>query len=135
MDINVKELDWVKTAEKFLNTPYKWGGKSFFGIDCSGLVQLAILSQYHNASRNSSQQELELGKTLYTRKNSTTFNYENSLKRGDLIFWNRHVGIMLNKNDLIHANAYHVCVKKEKLINTIQRLKRYGNEITKINRM
>lgn len=135
VDINKKELNWVKIAEQFINTPYKWGGKSFLGIDCSGLVQLAILSKYNNASRNCSQQELELGETIYTRENSITFNSLDNLKRGDLIFWNRHVGIMINKKQLIHANAYHMCVKKEKLISTIQRLKKCGNEITKINRI
>ena len=135
VDIEKKELDWVKTAEKFIQTPYKWGGKSFFGIDCSGLVQLAILSKYNNASRNSSKQEIELGKNIYNVKNSNTFNFSSILKRGDLIFWERHVGIMVNKTELIHANAFHICVKIEKLANAIQRLKKSGYEITKIKRI
>ena len=81
----------ITEALSYKGTRYAMGGLSYSGIDCSGLVQLAILSQYHNASRNSSQQELELGKTLYTRKNSTTFKTSGSHRS----LWYDFIGIFI----------------------------------------
>lgn len=130
--INQVETDWVKTAEKFLLTPYKWGGKSFLGIDCSALIQIAILSKFPKAFRNSSQQEKHIGEKIYNYKKRIELD---NLQRGDLIFWKRHVGIMINKKEIIHANAYHVCVQKEKLKNTIKRMESNGFKIRNVNRI
>lgn len=129
--IDYMEEDWVKIAEKFLYTPYKWGGKSFLGIDCSALCQLAILSKHQKAFRNSSQQEKQLGKLIYNMHNRSKLE---NLERGDLIFWEGHVGIMINAKEIIHANAYHACVEKEDLINTVSRMESNGLKIRTVKR-
>jgi hypothetical protein len=131
IDIDYIEKDWVKTAEIFLHTPYKWGGKSFLGIDCSALSQLALLSKYQKTFRNSSQQEKQIGKLIHNQKYRIKLQ---DLKRGDLIFWEGHVGIMINTKEIIHANAYHACVEKENLTNTISRMKKNGSEIKAVKR-
>lgn len=132
VEINHVELDWVKTAEMFLHTPYKWGGKSFLGIDCSALCQISLLSKYKNISRNSSQQEIEIGQKIYNQENISDLK---DLKRGDLVFWTGHVGIMINNQEIIHANAFHVRVEKEQLLKAIKRMKQSGLTITSVNRV
>lgn len=131
VDINYIKKDWVNTAEIFLHTPYKWGGKSFLGIDCSALSQLALFSKCQKAFRNSSQQEKQIGKLIYNQRDEIKLQ---NLKRGDLIFWKGHVGIMINEKEIIHANAHHACVEKENLINTISRMNKNGLQIKAIKR-
>jgi Bacterial dipeptidyl-peptidase Sh3 domain/NlpC/P60 family len=98
--------DFVAIAEKFLNTPYLWGGKSWMGIDCSGLVQVALLMCGYKAPRDSDMQEKQLGKPI---------DNNSALQRGDLIFWKGHVGIMRDEETLLHANGSHMLVSSEPL--------------------
>ena len=98
--------DFVTVAEQLLNAPYLWGGKSWFGIDCSGLVQLSLLMCGINAPRDSDLQEQQLGIELAP---------EQKLKRGDLIFWKGHVGVMRDEVTLLHANGTHMLVSSEPL--------------------
>ena len=100
-----QRLDWVSLAEKLINTPYKWGGKSSFGIDCSGLIQLALQTSCNfYFPRNTSDQ------VLYARKIGVKVN---KIKRGTLIFWKGHVALAINDTHILHANAYHMKTKKE----------------------
>ena len=91
--INQKEIDFIKILKLFLKCKYKWGGKTFGGIDCSALVQ--IFYQYNNKyfPRDTKDQ------IKYSKKNLKRKNF----KRGDLIFWKGHVAICLNSTKLIHA--------------------------------
>ena len=91
--INQKEIDFLKILKLFLNCKYKWGGKTFGGIDCSALIQ--IFYQYNNKyfSRDTKEQ-IKYSKKSLKRKN---------FKRGDLIFWKGHVAICLNSTKLVHA--------------------------------
>ena len=119
--------DFLETAEKYLGVPYLWGGDSQYGVDCSGLVSLALRNAGHSSPGDSSNQEKELGITIKNNEN---------LKRGDLVFWKGHVGIMVSKTDIIHANAYHMSVTVEPLSVVIDRsLEQGGGEITSVKRL
>ncbi len=108
--------DYVTTAESLLNTPYLWGGTSGFGIDCSGLVQLAMLDAGRNVLRDSDMQGDHLGEIL-----DAGADYAN-LQRGDLVFWPGHVAIMANPDMMIHANGHTMTVAYEGLREGIERI-------------
>ena len=117
--------DWVATAERFVATPYVWGGKTHAGIDCSGLVQTALASAGIAAPRDTDQQETALGQDVPFLKR----------RRGDLVFWNGHVGIMLDETRLIHANAFHMQVEIEPLEDAIARIAPIAGPVTAIKRL
>ena len=103
------EPDFVAVAERFLGTPYLWGGKSSLGLDCSGLVQVALTACGINCPRDSDMQEQALGKSISLA----------GLQRGDLIFWKGHVAIARGRNSMIHANAFHMAVAIEPVAEAI----------------
>ena len=104
--------DYVSVASLFLETPYLWGGKSGFGIDCSGLVQLALRLAGHSAPRDSDMQAAGLGRSIE----------EQELRRGDLVFWKGHVAIMEDETTMIHANGNTMTVARETLEAAIERI-------------
>lgn len=119
--------DFVAVAEKFLNAPYLWGGKSWMGIDCSGLVQVSLLMSGYKAPRDSDMQEMQLGKPI---------DNHTALQRGDLIFWKGHVGIMRDEVTLLHANGSHMLVSSEPLSLVKDRnLQAGAGEITSYRRL
>jgi cell wall-associated NlpC family hydrolase len=123
-----RERDFVTPAEALLHTPYLWGGKSVLGIDCSGLVQLALESAHIASPRDSDMQEKALGRAL-------GHNERGALSRGDLVFWKGHVGIMRDEATLLHANAHFMRVTSELLAEAEARIAaRYG-PITSIRRL
>ncbi len=103
--------DFVSVAEEFLGAPYIWGGTGAMGVDCSGLVQMALCAVGIDAPRDADMQEAQLGDDV-----------KGSLKRGDLIFWPGHVGIMANSQTLLHANAFHMGTKKEPYKTALDRM-------------
>ncbi|MDC0969255.1 C40 family peptidase [Alphaproteobacteria bacterium] len=108
-----KIRDWVKIAEYLVGTPYKWGGRDTLGIDCSALLQLSYQAYGEDIPRNTSQQ-IKLKKKI--------INNIDDLKRGCVVFWKGHVGIMIDKFNCIHANAYHMQTKIEPLNKIINRI-------------
>jgi cell wall-associated NlpC family hydrolase len=104
--------DYVAIAARFLETPYLWGGRSGFGIDCSGLVQLAMQMAGRNAPRDSDMQASGLGRAIEREE----------LTRGDLVFWKGHVAIMEDEKTLVHANGHTMTVAREGLEDAIQRI-------------
>ncbi|MER8432376.1 NlpC/P60 family protein [Mesorhizobium caraganae] len=108
--------DYVAVAEMFLGTPYLWGGTSGFGIDCSGLVQLAMRMAGRNVLRDSDMQAAGLGEPLDPGPDYA------GLKRGDLVFWKGHVAIMTAARDVIHANGHTMLVSREGLKDAIDRI-------------
>ena len=121
--------DFVAIAESLAGTPYLWGGRSAFGIDCSGLIQLALDLAGIASPRDTDMQEVELGELLPLGENLP------ALQRGDLVFWNRHAGIMRDAETLLHANAHHMAVASENVTQTIARLAEAGLPITAIKRL
>lgn len=100
------QSDPVEVALKFLETPYLWGGRSSIGIDCSALVQLALMSAGHACPRDTKDQARKVGKDVDPE----------ALKRGDLVYFKGHVGIMLDDSHILNATARHmkVCIENLK---------------------
>ena len=124
------ETDFVAVAERFLGTPYLWGGKTSLGLDCSGLVQLALAACGIPCPRDTDMQENALG-------NALARPYEPAqLRRGDLVFWKGHVAIVRDDATLVHANASgHMAVAFEATAPAIDRIRAVAGEITSVRRL
>jgi cell wall-associated NlpC family hydrolase len=125
--LDENETDFVAVAERFLGTPYLWGGKTALGLDCSGLVQVALTAGGVACPRDSDMQEEALGASVPTDPAA--------LQRGDLIFWKCHVAIARDRSSLLHANAYHMAVAFEPIAEAVVRIRNAGSEITSIRRI
>ncbi|TPE52649.1 C40 family peptidase [Amaricoccus solimangrovi] len=111
------EGDFVDQAARFLGVPYLWGGRSARGLDCSALVQLALLATGIEAPRDSDMQAALLGEALAP---------DAPARRGDLVFWKGHVGILTDPETLLHANGHHMAVAREPLGLAIERIAAAG---------
>jgi len=117
--VDTADTDYIATARKFLETPYYWGGRSGFGIDCSGLVQVSLARAGIRAPRDTEMQKDALGAAADTTK------------AGDIVFFPGHVGLMVDERHLIHANAFHMKVVIEPVGDVISR----SEGITSIRRL
>jgi hypothetical protein len=123
------ETDAVAIAERFLGAPYLWGGKTPLGIDCSGLVQVALTACGVSCPRDSDMQEKALGEAVSIAGGLPT------PERGDLIFWPGHVAMVRDQSTIIHANAHHMAVAIEPLDQAVVRIKAAGAEVRSLRRM
>ena len=121
--------DFVAVAERFMGTPYLWGGKTRQGLDCSGLLQVAMQAAGLECPRDSDMQQADLGRDVPIRADL------DGLERGDLVFWHGHIGIMTDGFLLLHANAHHMAVAVEPLGAAVDRITRAGSRIAAIKRL
>jgi Bacterial dipeptidyl-peptidase Sh3 domain/NlpC/P60 family len=126
--LDMSESDFVAVAERFAGTPYLWGGKTTLGIDCSGLVQVALNAAGIGCPRDSDMQEQALGRALSQSESE-------KLQRGDLVFWDGHVAIVRDGETIVHANAFHMATAVENTRAAIARIKAAGSEVTSIKRL
>jgi cell wall-associated NlpC family hydrolase len=119
--------DFVSVAERFLGVPYLWGGKTSLGIDCSGLVQVALTAGCIACPRDSDMQRA-IGTAV-------ALGDPAGLRRGDLVFWKGHVGIMRDAATLLHANAFHMAVAAEPLRDAAARAGETVSEVIAVRRL
>jgi len=117
--------DPVEVAARLLGAPYLWGGRSGEGVDCSGLIQLALAQCGVAAPRDSTPQRA-LGRAVDPAE----------IERGDLVFFPGHVGIMASATDLLHANAHWMTTLIEPLADVVARLApAYAEPIVAVRRL
>lgn len=126
VSIGTDETDFVAVAERFLGTPYLWGGKTTLGIDCSGLVQIALAAAGIPCPRDSDMQENFLPAPMAAAADLA------DLKRGDLVFWKGHVAVVRQQGSFVHANAFHMSVAIEPITEAVARIGAAGSEITSV---
>jgi hypothetical protein len=105
MPIDHRLRDYTETALNFLGSPYVWGGRSYAGLDCSALVQLSLMAAGISAPRDTKDQVKSVGKPLGAQ----------GLRRGDFVFFERHVGIMIDADYVLNATARTMRVVAESL--------------------
>lgn len=104
--------DYIDIAARFIETPYLWGGRSGLGIDCSGLIQLAMQMTGRTAPRDTDMQAAGLGDVIDRAE----------LRRGDLVFWKGHVAIMEDPQTILHANGHTMTVARENFEAAVKRI-------------
>jgi hypothetical protein len=120
------ETDPVAVLKRFEGTPYVWAGNTGFGIDCSGLVQAALLACGIPCPGDSDLQEKALGRRL---------GPDEALRARDLIFWKGHVAMLADDATLLHANGHAMCVAWEPVAEAIARIEAAGHPMLSARRL
>jgi len=129
VSIDHAEPDYVTVAERFLGTPYLWGGKESLGLDCSGLVQTSLEAAGISILRDTDMQESELAARF------VTIPADAPRQRGDIVFWAGHVGIMVDGTRILHANAHYLQTVIEPVSETERRAVGNDSPVTSVVRL
>jgi hypothetical protein len=125
--IRERAKDFVRVAEQFTGAPYLWGGKTAVGIDCSGLVQIALTAAGIPCMRDADMQMHSAGEPM------DPSNLE-AIQRGDLLFWQGHVAIAQSADWMVHASGHHMQVVVEPIRRAIERTAEAGSPLIAILR-
>ncbi len=117
--------DWVTIAEGFRGTPYRWGGRTRAGIDCSGLLQIAGKIAGRTPRRDSDLQFAEAGRDVTLAEAA----------RGDVVWWPGHIGVMTSPTDLLHATAHAMTTLTEPLERVAARIAAAGGPPPQLRRL
>jgi NlpC/P60 family/Bacterial dipeptidyl-peptidase Sh3 domain len=123
-NLDAFEIDPAGVAARYIETPYLWGARESLGVDCSGLVQQVFEACGVQLPRDSDMQAAWAGEPV-----------SGDLRRGDLVFWEGHVGILEDAGTLIHANAFHLGVAREPLADAIARIRTVVGDVTCVRRV
>jgi len=115
--INITTKNYFNNIKKFINVKYKWGGKHFTGIDCSGLIQV-----YLNYNNKFCPRDVKDQIRYFKKKVKFT-----NIKKNDLIFWKGHVAVIISKKKLIHAYGPLKKVVVMPIKKTIERIHQTAN--------
>jgi cell wall-associated NlpC family hydrolase len=127
--VDEMETDYLTTAIRFIGVPYLWGGNTSMGLDCSGLVQTALrFAGILNCPRDSDMQAAGLGEAVEPDARLA--------RRGDLVFFPGHVGMVIDDGVLLHANAWDMMVSPHPLRYVVAEIaKKHPAPITAIRRL
>jgi cell wall-associated NlpC family hydrolase len=103
-----RSSDIVAAAERYLGCPYEWGGKSFLGIDCSGLVQNAFRDLGIIVLRDTDMQRDTIGEAVSIADAA-------EFRRGDLLYMPGHVLIYAGDGSVVHADGVSMMVRRDNL--------------------
>lgn len=123
------ESDFVAVAQRFLGTPYLWGGRESTGLDCSGLVQVSLAATGLDVLRDSDMQAATVGSAVEPNADFS------NLKRGDLVFWSGHVAIMLDERRIIHASGKSMSVEIEEFAAVRERFMPIAGPVKAVRRL
>lgn len=127
-ELDVFSYNFVEVAKQFLHAPYLWGGRTAAGLDCSALVQLSMMAcGIDSCPRDTTEQQEELGESVPFASAADL----KALQAGDLVYFPRHVGIMIDNTRILNATSRHMRVVIEDLFDLIGV---YG-EITAVRRV
>jgi cell wall-associated NlpC family hydrolase len=128
--LGMTHADYAQTALQFSQTPYLWGGKSVRGIDCSGLVQVSLSRAGIHCPRDTDMQESSLPGGL-----EINGDILGQLRRGDIVYWPRHVGIMIDGAHVVHASGTLMCTGVEPISDVAERSRNDGPIFTAVKRL
>tara|TARA_B100000029_G_C17229860_1_gene834924 strand:+ start:40 stop:774 length:735 start_codon:yes stop_codon:yes gene_type:complete len=115
--INIKKKNPFHNIKKFISVKYKWGGKHYSGVDCSGLIQLCLNYNNRFCPRDTTDQIKYFKKKIELKK----------IKKNDLIFWKKHVAVATSKSRLIHAYGPYKKVVMMPIKSTIAKIYKTAN--------